>query len=150
MAERFAPVGAEPAQKHGAAILSGLMPRSSEPSYKRPSLNILKRAAAARPGAEFSQGAMREQASMLEAVLGDFGIKGDIKAIKPGPVVTLFELEPAREALRHRATRWLARLRGFVARKQAPVESPEAFSQNEPDDQAVAEDKSKSPSKKNP
>ena len=70
--------------------------RPSEPSYKRPSLNILKRAAAARPGAEFSQGAMREQASILEAVLGDFGIKGDIKAIKPGPVVTLFELEPAR------------------------------------------------------
>jgi S-DNA-T family DNA segregation ATPase FtsK/SpoIIIE len=97
MAERFAPVGVEPAQRHGGAILSGLMPlRPSEPSYKRPSLNILKRASAARPGAEFSQGAMREQASMLEAVLGDFGIKGDIKAIKPGPVVTLFELEPAR------------------------------------------------------
>jgi S-DNA-T family DNA segregation ATPase FtsK/SpoIIIE len=97
MAERFAPVGVEPAQRPGAAILSGLMPlRSSEPSYKRPSLNILKRAAAVRPGAEFSQGAMREQASTLEAVLGDFGIKGDIKAIKPGPVVTLFELEPAR------------------------------------------------------
>ena len=97
MAERFAPAGVEPAPKRAAAVLSGLMPlRSAEPSYRRPSLNILKRASAARPAAEFSQAALREQSGALAAVLGDFGVKGDIKSIKPGPVVTLFELEPAR------------------------------------------------------
>lgn len=97
IAERFAPVGVEPAQKRSAAVLSGLVPlRPAEPSYKRPSLNILKRASSARPAIALSQAAMREQAGILEAVLGDFGVKGGIKAIKPGPVVTLFELEPAR------------------------------------------------------
>jgi S-DNA-T family DNA segregation ATPase FtsK/SpoIIIE len=31
----------------------------------------------------------------LEAVLSDFGIRGSIVAVRPGPVVTLYELEPA-------------------------------------------------------
>ena len=29
-------------------------------------------------------------------MLADFGVKGEVRDIKPGPVVTLFELEPAR------------------------------------------------------
>ena len=32
---------------------------------------------------------------MLEAVLTDFGVKGRITAVRPGPVVTLYEFEPA-------------------------------------------------------
>ena len=32
---------------------------------------------------------------MLEAVLEDYGVKGNIISVKPGPVVTLYELEPA-------------------------------------------------------
>ncbi len=65
-------------------------------SYRRPSLNILKRGASARPGPEYTQSVLRGNARLLEDVLGDFGIKGEIKDIKPGPVVTSFELEPAR------------------------------------------------------
>ena len=34
-------------------------------------------------------------ARMLEAVLGDFGARGRIVAVRPGPVVTLYEFEPA-------------------------------------------------------
>ncbi|UXN75521.1 DNA translocase FtsK [Devosia sp. A8/3-2] len=34
-------------------------------------------------------------ARQLEGVLEDFGVKGDIINVRPGPVVTLFELEPA-------------------------------------------------------
>src|SRR5690606_28994787 len=34
-------------------------------------------------------------ARRLEGVLEDFGVKGDIINVRPGPVVTLFELEPA-------------------------------------------------------
>jgi S-DNA-T family DNA segregation ATPase FtsK/SpoIIIE len=37
----------------------------------------------------------RERAKELEAVLGDFGVRGDIVQINPGPVVTLYELRPA-------------------------------------------------------
>jgi S-DNA-T family DNA segregation ATPase FtsK/SpoIIIE len=70
--------------------------RPAEPSHRRPSLNLLKRPSANRPGTELSQAAQRDQAQVLEDVLSDFGVKGEIKAIKPGPVVTLYELEPAR------------------------------------------------------
>ena len=36
-----------------------------------------------------------DNARMLEAVLDDYGVKGQITAVHPGPVVTLYELEPA-------------------------------------------------------
>ncbi len=39
---------------------------------------------------------LMERASALMGVLGDFGVKGRISGIYPGPVITLFELEPAR------------------------------------------------------
>lgn len=65
--------------------------------WTRPSLNLLKRAApAAKSGQDVSQTVMRGNARLLEDVLADFGVKGEVKDIKPGPVVTLFELEPAR------------------------------------------------------
>ncbi len=38
---------------------------------------------------------MAETAKALEKVLDDFGVRGDIVAVKPGPVITLYELEPA-------------------------------------------------------
>lgn len=38
---------------------------------------------------------LREKADMLLNKLKDFGIDGRIREIRPGPVVTLFELEPA-------------------------------------------------------
>jgi len=38
---------------------------------------------------------LRQNAELLESVLADFGIKGDIVHVQPGPVVTLYELEPA-------------------------------------------------------
>jgi S-DNA-T family DNA segregation ATPase FtsK/SpoIIIE len=40
--------------------------------------------------------ALMKRASELMEVLGDFGVKGRISGIYPGPVITLFELEPAR------------------------------------------------------
>jgi len=39
--------------------------------------------------------ALEENARMLETVLEDYGVKGEIVAVRPGPVVTLYELEPA-------------------------------------------------------
>ncbi|MEO5805339.1 DNA translocase FtsK [Devosia sp.] len=38
---------------------------------------------------------LEEMARRLEGVLEDFGVKGDIINVRPGPVVTLYELEPA-------------------------------------------------------
>ena len=38
---------------------------------------------------------MEQNAKLLEGVLQDFGVKGEIINVRPGPVVTLYELEPA-------------------------------------------------------
>ncbi|MEQ9191231.1 MAG: DNA translocase FtsK 4TM domain-containing protein [Alphaproteobacteria bacterium] len=42
-----------------------------------------------------SQEALAQNARLLESVLADFGVKGEIVKVRPGPVVTLYELEPA-------------------------------------------------------
>ncbi len=39
--------------------------------------------------------ALEQNARLLEGVLDDFGVKGEIMNVRPGPVVTLYELEPA-------------------------------------------------------
>ena len=41
------------------------------------------------------QDALTQNARLLESVLTDFGVKGEILKVWPGPVVTLYELEPA-------------------------------------------------------
>ena len=45
--------------------------------------------------ATLSDEAIQENAKALESVLGDFGVRGEIINAHPGPVVTLYELEPA-------------------------------------------------------
>ncbi len=39
--------------------------------------------------------ALEQNARLLEGVLEDFGVRGEIINVRPGPVVTLYELEPA-------------------------------------------------------
>lgn len=43
----------------------------------------------------FDEESLRQNARLLETVLGEFGVKGQIDQIRPGPVVTLYELVPA-------------------------------------------------------
>ena len=42
-----------------------------------------------------SEDALEQNARLLEGVLEDFGVRGEIINVRPGPVVTLYELEPA-------------------------------------------------------
>ncbi|MCC5984743.1 MAG: DNA translocase FtsK 4TM domain-containing protein [Rhodobacteraceae bacterium] len=42
-----------------------------------------------------SDEALEENARMLENVLDDYGVRGEIVSVRPGPVVTMYELEPA-------------------------------------------------------
>ncbi len=44
---------------------------------------------------KISEDALEQNARLLEGVLDDFGVKGEIIKVRPGPVVTLYELEPA-------------------------------------------------------
>jgi S-DNA-T family DNA segregation ATPase FtsK/SpoIIIE len=118
IAERFAPAGAEVAREAAALRHEPELPlpgasaspadfaappaahaslaRGLETVCRRPPLSILKRPAQGRAGAQPTAAELRNQARQLESVLGDFGVKGEVKGIHPGPVVTLFELEPAR------------------------------------------------------
>ena len=68
--------------------------RKSSSGYELPSLSLL---AAPKAQERFapSMEALQENATALESVLGDFGVRGEIINARPGPVVTLYELEPA-------------------------------------------------------
>ncbi|AMB45244.1 DNA translocase FtsK [Methylobacterium sp. AMS5] len=70
-------------------------PRPEAGEYRLPALELLARPREAAPGSEVSAEALEQNATMLEATLQDFGVRGDILAVRPGPVVTLYELEPA-------------------------------------------------------
>ncbi|GAB5387596.1 MAG: hypothetical protein Alpg2KO_05640 [Alphaproteobacteria bacterium] len=63
--------------------------------YQLPKLGFLHQ-----PGPEERAGGPNEaqleaNAAMLEGVLADYGVQGEIVGVRPGPVVTLYELEPA-------------------------------------------------------
>jgi S-DNA-T family DNA segregation ATPase FtsK/SpoIIIE len=59
-----------------------------------PPLSLLVKPPAVRT-ASVDEEALGKNARMLEAVLEDFGVRGTIVQVRPGPVVTLYELEPA-------------------------------------------------------
>ncbi|MBV9904091.1 MAG: DNA translocase FtsK 4TM domain-containing protein, partial [Alphaproteobacteria bacterium] len=63
--------------------------------YELPALSLLREPVVVHDSAALSDDALEENARMLEAVLTDFGVKGRIMAVRPGPVVTLYEFEPA-------------------------------------------------------
>ncbi len=66
----------------------------SSGDYQLPALSLLA-APTAEHRIEVSDEALEENARMLEGVLADFGVRGEIIDVRPGPVVTLYELEPA-------------------------------------------------------
>lgn len=64
--------------------------------YCRPSLILLKSAPAARPSPELTEAVLRGTARLLEDVLERFGVKGAISEVRPGPVVTVYEVQLAK------------------------------------------------------
>ncbi len=63
--------------------------------FKLPSLHLLAEPKATSKDPSLSKDALEQNARLLEGVLDDFGVKGEIIHVRPGPVVTLYELEPA-------------------------------------------------------
>ena len=82
------PAIAEPERPHQHGQRGGL--------YRRPPLALLRRQTSGKAGAGPSQSELHGQAQLLGQMLTDFGVKGEIKSVHPGPVVTLHEFEPAR------------------------------------------------------
>lgn len=63
-------------------------------SYKLPPLDLLKPAPKS-GSAAIDKAGLERNARLLESVLDDFHVKGQIVEVRPGPVVTMYELEPA-------------------------------------------------------
>ncbi len=63
-------------------------------AYELPALNLLTNPTTIQRH-HLSDEALEENARMLENVLDDYGVKGEIVSVRPGPVVTMYELEPA-------------------------------------------------------
>ena len=66
-----------------------------EGGWRFPSLDLLKSPPARASLGAPSETALQANARLLESVLADYGVQGQIVEIRPGPVVTLYELEPA-------------------------------------------------------
>ena len=75
--------------------------REAQPSllpsedFELPPLNLLFEPPPQRRQKTVDNNALEQNARLLEGVLDDFGVRGEIVNIRPGPVVTLYELEPA-------------------------------------------------------
>ncbi|MBB5753633.1 S-DNA-T family DNA segregation ATPase FtsK/SpoIIIE [Prosthecomicrobium pneumaticum] len=75
--------------------------REAQPSllgrdtFELPPLAMLAEPKATDPRARVNLEALEQNARVLEGVLDDFGVRGEIVNVRPGPVVTLYELEPA-------------------------------------------------------
>ncbi len=67
---------------------------SGEGEYELPPRELLQEPAV-RSGVIMTQETLEQNAGLLESVLEDFGVKGEIIHVRPGPVVTLYEFEPA-------------------------------------------------------
>ncbi len=77
-----------------AREMQGALPFSDNGSgFELPRLDLLSPAP---PRADTVDAeALAQNAELLTGVLADFGVKGEVVQVRPGPVVTLYELEPA-------------------------------------------------------
>lgn len=78
-------------------IDQGEQPRFSLPDgdWELPSLALIEEIPADALEDTVSEETLQANAELLQTVLADFKIEGEIVSIHPGPVVTLYELEPA-------------------------------------------------------
>jgi S-DNA-T family DNA segregation ATPase FtsK/SpoIIIE len=104
--DEYAPVSTRVAEPAGPLKQGKRVARERQPSffeskafdsqsYELPPLLLLTEPKKPTAGAKISQDALEQNARLLEGVLEDFSVKGEILNVRPGPVVTLYELEPA-------------------------------------------------------
>jgi len=68
--------------------------RTSDEEWETPSIDLLVDRPAA-GNVRLDESALQKNAEMLQTTLGDFGVQGEILKVSPGPIVTLYEMEPA-------------------------------------------------------
>ncbi|MBS7541939.1 DNA translocase FtsK [Ancylobacter oerskovii] len=101
--ERPAPVAAQPAPAPEPAAVPAPRPVAAPPvpavptriGYDLPPLDLLTVPPEVEPDYQLSEEFLERNSVKLQQVLHDFGVRGEIIDANPGPVVTLYELEPA-------------------------------------------------------
>ncbi|HEX8415937.1 MAG TPA: DNA translocase FtsK 4TM domain-containing protein [Sphingomicrobium sp.] len=90
----------EASRQIAPAKAPGRRPAGAQPSlalgdnYVLPSLDLLS-PAPPQGKTQIDRAGLERNARLLESVLEDFHVRGDIVEVRPGPVVTMYELEPA-------------------------------------------------------
>ncbi|MBP2297567.1 DNA translocase FtsK [Azospirillum picis] len=85
----------EPARLDPRQASLNLGDEDGPPGYELPPLDLLQLPPSGVRGEQLDEKALQRNAGQLEGVLGDFGVRGEVQKVHPGPVVTLYELEPA-------------------------------------------------------
>ncbi|MEI6729700.1 MAG: DNA translocase FtsK 4TM domain-containing protein, partial [Pseudomonadota bacterium] len=84
-----------PKAKSGKNGQSSLNLQVYKGKYEIPPLTLLAEASKKAKKHQLNEAALSQNARLLETVLSDFGVNGEIVKVRPGPVVTLYEFEPA-------------------------------------------------------
>ena len=102
LAARAEPKAAPQAAPPGAPLATRLAKRGraekppmEEVGWRFPPIELLARAPGRAASGAPSRETLEATGRMLESVLADYGVQGRIVDHQPGPVVTLYELEPA-------------------------------------------------------
>jgi len=90
-----APVAAKPQPTRPAPAAREPVELPHGEGFHLPPVALLAEPKNVKRDASLNRDALEQNARMLESVLEDFGVRGEILHVHPGPVVTLYELEPA-------------------------------------------------------
>ncbi|MFO1128892.1 MAG: DNA translocase FtsK 4TM domain-containing protein [Rhodospirillales bacterium] len=81
--------------RRGEAGSQGRLDFDPPSRHRLPPADLLRATPPLQPDAQLGRSALEQNARMLKGVLDDFSVRGEIVKVRPGPVVTLYELEPA-------------------------------------------------------
>ncbi|MFP3920779.1 MAG: DNA translocase FtsK 4TM domain-containing protein [Dichotomicrobium sp.] len=88
---------ARPAPAPGfASRTNGSSPSAPRHGFTLPPASLLAQPRGASVQDTLSDEELTRRAEQLEGTLRDFGVKGEVTEVHPGPVITLYELRPAR------------------------------------------------------
>ncbi|WP_445505370.1 DNA translocase FtsK, partial [Microvirga sp. G4-2] len=88
-------VSVSPAHASMAQVINFPAPdRARNSGYELPDVELLAEPPESE-GPVLTEDILEERAGRVEKVIRDFGVKGEVIHVHPGPVVTLYELEPA-------------------------------------------------------
>jgi len=92
--DRAPPEIADPAQRTAPSKPKAKPQTELFTNYQLPSIDLLSPPPPG-PTGQIDKAGLERNARLLESVLEDFQVKGVVTAVRPGPVVTMYELEPA-------------------------------------------------------